>query len=62
MTQVYRKFVISEASQFLKETYGFMYDVQVWTSIDNENFYYCGIGRFAKTIEEATAWIVDYEK
>lgn len=62
MAKVYRKIVIKETSEFMRTTYGFMYDVQVWASIDNENFHYCGIGKYVKSITEATAWIENYTK
>jgi len=62
MPKIYRKIVISEASEFMRETYGFMYDVQIWTSVDNQNFYYCGIGKYTRTIEEATEYIEQYTK
>lgn len=32
----------------------FPYNVQIWQSIDyGKNWYYCGWGRFCKTLEEA---------
>jgi hypothetical protein len=37
---------------------GYMFDVQVLTSIDGGNtWYYCGVGRFTKTIRDALQWV-----
>ena len=63
MAEITRKYLIEETSQFMRETEGFKYNVSVWISVDGgENFAYCGIGRFTKTIEDATAYINEYNK
>lgn len=42
---------------------GYKFNVQVLISVDGgENFYYCGIGTFCKTEEEATEYIAQYKK
>lgn len=42
---------------------GYKYNVQVLTSIDGgKNYYYCGIGKFCKTIEECKQYISEYRR
>ena len=42
---------------------GYNYNVKVLISIDGgENFYYCGIGKFCKTEEEAAEYIEQHKK
>lgn len=42
---------------------GYNFNVQVLISVDGgKNFYYCGIGKFCKTEEEAAEYIAQYKK
>ena len=37
---------------------GYRYNVQIWNSVDGgKSFYYCGIGRFCKTMDEVHNYI-----
>ena len=40
---------------------GYGYNVQVFMTVDGENFYYCGIGKFCKTEQDAQDYITAYE-
>ena len=61
-TNIKRIYQISEASEFMRIEYGYMFNVKVLISVDGgENYYYCGIGKYTKTIEDATAYINDHE-
>ena len=43
--------------------YGYQYNVQIWTSLDNgKTWWYAGIGRDAKTEEEARKIVQEYRK
>lgn len=40
---------------------GYLYDVQVLVSVDGgKSYYYCGNGKFCKTLAEAQAYIESY--
>ena len=42
---------------------GYNFNVQVLISVDGgKNFYYCGIGKFCKSEEEAAEYIAQYKK
>ena len=42
---------------------GYNFNVQVLISVDGgKSFYYCGIGKFCKTEEEAAEYIAQYKK
>lgn len=54
-----RKYEISELSFPVD---GYKWDAKVWLSVDGgDNYYYCGIGKYCKTKEEAEAYCADYE-
>lgn len=56
-----RKYNIEKTSYPLDGIYN--YNAQVWLSVDGgETFCYAGIGKFAKTKEEAQAWCEKYER
>lgn len=37
------------------------YNAQVFISVDGKNYYYCGIGKFTRTEEDAQNYITEYE-
>ena len=42
---------------------GYLYNVQEWRSVDEgDEYYYCGIGSFCKTIDECCEYIKMAEK
>lgn len=57
---MYRKYNIEKTSFPIDGIYN--YNAQVFLSVDGKNFYYCGIGKFCRTLEDAEAFCNQYEK
>lgn len=61
MANIMRHYHIDETSYPIDGVY--THDAKVFLSVDGgENFYYCGIGRFCKSRDEAEAWCAEYER
>jgi hypothetical protein len=60
MTDIKRKYNVEKLSFPIDNIYN--YNVQVLTSVDGENYFYCGIGKFCRTEEEANNYITEYEQ
>lgn len=55
-----RKYNIENTSYPIDGIYN--YNVQVLISVDGgNNYYYCGIGRFTKTLSDAHKYIAEYK-
>ncbi len=60
MVDIRRKYQIDSTTYPIDGIYNF--DAKVFLSVDGgENYYYCGIGRFCKTLHEAEEWCKRYE-
>lgn len=60
MANIKRKYTVEKTSFPLDGVYN--WNVQVWISIDNSGFYYCGIGKYTRTKKEAIEYIRAYKK
>ena len=61
MLEITRKYAIHKNDFPLDGIYE--YNAQVWLSVDGgKNFWYCGIGKYFKTGEEARTYIEAYER
>ena len=61
MATVLHHYRITEQS--FPDPYGFNFDVQVYNSVDGGvTYWYCGIGKFTKTLPEAFAYCENYEQ
>ena len=38
---------------------GYQFNVQIWRSVDGVRFYYCGCGKYFRTMEEAEKYAAD---
>lgn len=57
---IQRKYKIEKNSFPIDGVYN--YNAQVWLSVDGgKSFYYCGIGKFCKTLKDAEAFCGIYE-
>ncbi|HEY5588862.1 MAG TPA: hypothetical protein VIK86_07905 [Candidatus Paceibacterota bacterium] len=54
-----RKFNIEKLHFPVDNIYNFY--AQVLISVDNENYYYCGIGKFCRTEADAQKYIEEYQ-
>lgn len=52
------KYKIEETPDVLKDM-GITHNVQEYVSVDNNDYYYCGNGRFCQSLEEAETWIAN---
>ena len=41
--------------------HGYNYNAQIWRSIDGKKFYYCGFGKYFRTLEEAEEYKKEIE-
>ena len=41
---------------------GYEYNVQIWRSVDGNNYYYCGDGKYFRTQAEAEKFAADNTK
>lgn len=41
---------------------GYKFNVQIWRSVDGNNWYYCGDGKYFRTIEEVLNFQSDWVK
>lgn len=55
-----RKYNIEKLAFPVDGKYNF--NAQVLTSVDGENYYYCGIGKFVETVQDAIIYFTEYEK
>ena len=58
--EIKRKYQIEKTSFPIDGIYN--YNASVWLSVDGgENYYYCGIGKFCKTYQDAKQFCDEYE-
>ena len=58
--EIKRKYTIEKTSIPIDGAYN--YNAQVWISVDGgASFYYCGIGKFCRTLNDAEKYCQEYE-
>ena len=53
---------MNKAKIVTTENVEYPYNVQIWTSVDGNDWYYSGNGKFCKTLEEAESFANQIER